>query len=359
MKKILSVLLCAAMITAACIVFSSCGKEDNTNAGGPDTGDTGKYEADGGWGKAESPKVPDEVKALFEKATAELDGAVYTPVAYLASQVVEGINHRVLCRVAPVVPDAVETYAIVTLYEDPSGNAEITDVMNSEAEAFFPTDAAGAWAEVDSPVLTDEAKDALTKACETLAGVEYTPVALLATQIVSGMNYRILCEACASVPDAVSYYTIVTVYADLDGNAQITETYEFDGEENTQIVNPVEEYGMDARSLEAAQEAVGFEIAFPEKFTAENFLVIDGTILEIDFDGGYIRKAKGGDDISGDFNEYEEVEAKDLDGREVTVKGNDGKIILAAWADGDYSYCIRIDKGVSEEEMTSYVNAVK
>ena len=66
--------------------------------------------------------------------------------------------------------------------------------------------------------MTDAAKAALEKACETLTGAEYTPVALLATQIVAGTNYRIICQSTPAVPGAESSYVIVTVYADLQGN---------------------------------------------------------------------------------------------------------------------------------------------
>ncbi len=356
MKKIISLLLCAAMMTVSCIALSSCGKEDDgTGAAGAENGDV----IDGGWGKASSPEITEKVRALFEKASSGLDGAEYVPVAYLESQIVAGTNHLVLCRAAAVTPDAKQTYAIVTLYEDLEGGAEITAVRNSEAEAFFPTGVTGGWTEAESPALTDEAKTALAKACETLTGVEYTPVALLSTQLVSGMNYRILCESRATVPNAASEYVILTVYADLQGNAQITDTYDFNGEENTQLANPVEEYGMSAASLEAAEEAVGFEIALPESIAAENYIVINGEILEIDFDGGYIRKAEGGNDVSGDYNEYENVKTADVNGSKVTLKGSGDKIMLAIWADGDYTYCISVTDGVDEAQMTSYVNAIK
>ena len=75
--------------------------------------------------------------------------------------------------------------------------------------------------------MTDDAKTAFEKACETLTGADYTPVALLATQIVAGTNYRIICESRPAVPIPECGYVIVTVYADLEGNAEITDTIEF------------------------------------------------------------------------------------------------------------------------------------
>lgn len=182
----------------------------------------------GGWTIAESPDVPDEVKALLEKAVEKMVGAEYEPVAYIGSQVVAGTNHALLCRITPVVPDAVSHYAIVTLYEDLEGIAMITDTYDSQAEGeALSGELTGAWENPESPAVTDEAKAALEKAVEKMVGAEYKPVALLATQIVSGTNYSILCEVTPVVPDAESAFAIVHVYQDLEGNAEITDTFDF------------------------------------------------------------------------------------------------------------------------------------
>ena len=186
----------------------------------------------GGWTRAESPEVPGEVKALLEKAAEKLLGAEYEPVALIGSQVVAGTNYQLLCRITPVVPDAVPHYAIVTLYEDPDGNASITDILESQAEGeALPGELTGAWENPESPVMTDEAKAAMDKALEKLVGADYKPIALLATQIVSGTNYSILCQVTPVVPDAESSFAIVHVYRDLEGNAEITEVFEFSPEE--------------------------------------------------------------------------------------------------------------------------------
>ena len=68
---------------------------------------------------------------------------------------------------------------------------------------------------------------------EGFTGVGYVPVALLSTQLVAGMNYRYLCEATTVVPDAETSYAIVTVYQDLEGNAEVTEIVRLPGEEET------------------------------------------------------------------------------------------------------------------------------
>ncbi len=78
----------------------------------------------------------------------------------------------------------------------------------------------------EANALTEEAQAAFDKATEQLMGVNYTPVALLATQVVAGTNYCILCQATAVVPDAKPYWTLLYLYADLEGNVEILNIYD-------------------------------------------------------------------------------------------------------------------------------------
>ena len=86
----------------------------------------------------------------------------------------------------------------------------------------------GGWEIVpaEGAVLPDEAVAALEKAVEKLDGASYVPVTLLATQIVAGTNYCILCQVTPVVPDAKPAWALVYIYADLEGNASISNVYE-------------------------------------------------------------------------------------------------------------------------------------
>ena len=74
----------------------------------------------------------------------------------------------------------------------------------------------------------DEVNKAFDKAMESLVGVDYAPIACLGTQLVAGQNYCILCKATVVAPDAAPYLALVYVYADLEGNAEITHIQELD-----------------------------------------------------------------------------------------------------------------------------------
>ncbi|MGN0759604.1 MAG: hypothetical protein ACI4MU_10465 [Candidatus Ventricola sp.] len=80
----------------------------------------------------------------------------------------------------------------------------------------------GAYAIPETPGITQEARAAFDAATAELCGCTYELVALLGTQVVAGTNYRLLCTAAPVIPDAQTSYVLMTVYVDLDGNAEIT-----------------------------------------------------------------------------------------------------------------------------------------
>ena len=179
----------------------------------------------GGWTVTESPEVPDEVSALFDRAMEGFTGVGYESEALLATQIVAGRNYALFCRARAVVPDARPYYAVVTVYEDPDGNASIADVKaltpdgRSDENAGSATALAGGWSVPESQ---EEGLAAFDKAVGALLGVDYTPVLVTGEQVVAGMNYCVLCRAAAVTPAAEPCYCFVTVYRDLDGNCSVS-----------------------------------------------------------------------------------------------------------------------------------------
>ncbi len=90
----------------------------------------------GGWTPAEDPTVTEEVKTLLDKATFELLGVTYKPVAYLGSQVVAGTNHAILCQALVVSPDAQPYFVIVYVYEDLQGNVSLLNIADFDVGAL-------------------------------------------------------------------------------------------------------------------------------------------------------------------------------------------------------------------------------
>ena len=87
---------------------------------------------------------------------------------------------------------------------------------------------AGGWTPAADPTITDEVKALLDKGMEGLVGVNYTPVAYLGSQVVSGTNHAILCQATVVYPGATPYFVIVYLYEDLQGNVSLMNIADFD-----------------------------------------------------------------------------------------------------------------------------------
>ena len=86
----------------------------------------------GGWQATTDTAIDEDAQAAFDAAMEGLLGVEYEPVDLLATQVVAGTNYCFLCRSTVVVPDAVPGYALVYVYRDLSGKAEILDIQDIE-----------------------------------------------------------------------------------------------------------------------------------------------------------------------------------------------------------------------------------
>ncbi len=227
MKKALAIALCAALaLGALCACGQQAAAPQQNEGEGAEEENTAGQALTGGWEKAESPVITEEIRALLDKATAEMVGAEYEPVAYLGSQVVAGMNHAVLCRIRPVVPEAESSYAIVYIYKDLQDNAEITDIVESGVVSQIK-EIPGGWFAAEDPTVTEELGTAFATALEDLVGVDYEPLALLGSQVVAGKNYCFFCEATPVVPNAETGYAFVYVYQDLQGNAELSDIVNF------------------------------------------------------------------------------------------------------------------------------------
>ena len=361
MKRLLAIIL----ILTLALAFSACGPEKVEDSGIEAGG------IDGGWQKADSPVITEDLAAVFKKAMEGIEGAEYIPVAYAASQVVAGTNHMFIARSVPIVPDPVETYVIVTIYEDLEGNAEILNIKDTEVQTNI-NGLMGGWEQAETPELTAEIKDAFAKALEGLTGADYEPVALLATQVVSGTNYCIVCASTLTVPDAEEGWTLAYLYEDLQGNAEITEFTDLSEPSGeafaVQIANPF----IDVSDLEVAAKLAGFEMAVPESIEGYPEIMIqavENDMIQVFYhegepgEDGYkevlVRKAVGSEDISGDYNEYSENSTENINGADVELRGDNGLIKVAAWTQGGYTYAIDSSEGLTKEQIESFVEIIQ
>lgn len=333
----------------------------------------------GGWalpdGDMSIEKNP-EAKAAIEKALGVITGADYEPLALLGTQVVAGTNYCILCRVTYVVPDAQPGMQLVYVYEDLSGNAEITGMKELIGEQLC-----GGFTAADGDISIDknpDVKAAFEKAMETITGMSYEPVAYLGSQVVAGTNYLILCKATATIPHADTNISLVTVYHDLQGNSEAIEMNDITlgetdnpaeegGEETAPSENETEIVGManpwsECNVAEEAGKAAGFDFRAPAKLGDNNVCHIQAMkgIAEIRYgtEESNICFRKGIGDISGDYNTYEEKEDAKIDGVNVTLLGNGGRVHNASWSDGKYDYSYFARDGVASAEAKEHISAL-
>ena len=134
---------------------------------------------------------------------------------------------------------------------------------------------------------------------------------------------------------------------------------------NAEIPNPFVEY----ETLAEAAAAAGFEISVPDSIegcTGRSIRVLstgEPKMIEVIYSGAEgkevsTRQAPGADDIRGAYTQYDRVETTTVDGREVTLHGNNDTVNLATWNQDGYSYSVYWRTGVSPDSISKLVASV-
>lgn len=138
-----------------------------------------------------------------------------------------------------------------------------------------------------------------------------------------------------------------------------TEIDEDDEEEKTELPNPIVEY----ETVDEAAKNLDFEPIIPnipKDYVISSVCVIDGELFQATFKNEEeelcYRMAEGDEDISGDYNEYEETQEVEVFGKEATLKGNGDEIYLMNWCDDEFTYSISFIQGVSQETAEEILN---
>lgn len=136
-------------------------------------------------------------------------------------------------------------------------------------------------------------------------------------------------------------------------NIQEADTEEEPEETGTQIPNPYVDY----ETLEDACEAAGVSLLLPdsiEGYERVDYQAIDGQMVNVIYtvaDGSMllIRKAKGSEDISGDYNEYEHNSEQTINDIDVQVRGNGDTLSAAVWYDNGEAYSMTVDRPMEKD----------
>lgn len=124
-------------------------------------------------------------------------------------------------------------------------------------------------------------------------------------------------------------------------------------ETGAQIPNPYVDY----ETLEEACEAAGVSLRLPdsiEGYERVDYQAIDGQMVNVIYtaaDGSMllIRKAKGNEDISGDYNEYEHNSEQTINDIDVQVRGDGDTLSAAVWYDNGEAYSMTVDRPMEKD----------
>lgn len=130
--------------------------------------------------------------------------------------------------------------------------------------------------------------------------------------------------------------------------------------EAVEIPNPLTEH----ETLADLEKTVGFDIALPtvdKTYAATTFIDIAGETADVRFTSGedeiMFRKAKGTEDISGDYNTCKINKTLTVKGISVVVKGNDG-VNTATWQKDGFTYALSSDQALTEDALTAMINGL-
>lgn len=164
----------------------------------------------------------------------------------------------------------------------------------------------------------------------------------------TGMAFVMMLGACAS-----------QTKEDKNSKIEQEESTALSEEENTGMPNPF----IDCDTLEDAADIAGFTMEAPDSLEGyDNKLIqaVKDDMIQVMFYNGnldtdedlvrvILRKGTGDEDISGDYNEYSETEEVDVEGRSVTLKGEEDGVYTATWTDQDYSFAISFDEPADKD----------
>ena len=236
MKKILIMLLMLLMSTALVVAFAGCGGSSEEAQTEEPAAAEEDGQLSGGWtvyADSSAVELPEPVKTAFEKATENLVGNEFTPLAYMSKQVVAGKNYQILCKSVMTTSDPEPSLQVLVVYMDLDGRAEVSNITDFEIGTYTDNSGAdvgeahlaGGWEVAEDYTkgeLPEEVKAVYEKAIQQIDGSNFTPMAYLGSQVVAGTNYAVMVEDETTAEEPVRNIQVLTIYEDLNGKVELS-----------------------------------------------------------------------------------------------------------------------------------------
>lgn len=109
---------------------------------------------------------------------------------------------------------------------------------NGGTEEGDSNETVGGWtlnSDIEPLTIPEKAEAAFERATKEYVGMSFKPIALLGSQVVSGMNYMFICEGTTVTQNPEASLKMVVVYNDLNDNSSITSVKDFDYTKYTNV----------------------------------------------------------------------------------------------------------------------------
>lgn len=137
-------------------------------------------------------------------------------------------------------------------------------------------------------------------------------------------------------------------------------------EMNTEELVSGSQWGLqECSSAEALSEAAGFSIEdlgkIPFEAREAYYMYLGDGLAEIRYYGAAeerldYRKSVGTEDNSGVYLEFDRVQEEEVNGIQVTLKGDADRVYLILWQKDGFSYSIYEEEGILAEEVPDWLN---
>ena len=164
----------------------------------------------GGWqlvGQPIGSSMPQKLASGWEAAMEGFVGANYSPIFLVAQQLVNGINYLIIAEQTPVVQNP--TKHIVALIINVPFN------MTGEGSKIVRV------ITIDDPEVPKDILALFNSTVQNLLGSSHTPILYLGSQIVSGIQFYIICESSSIRPGASPVANLCKLWVKPDGTTEI------------------------------------------------------------------------------------------------------------------------------------------
>lgn len=167
------------------------------------------------------------------------------------------------------------------------------------------------------------------------------------------MKKKVIISIAAAVICIAALVTVILINSNQQAQAESESTIK----SSSEIIS--------AGKADKGDTEAGFAFQYTDRlagYPATNVESTADTITVTYGSAGTVSKTKDTstpEEAEEDDDAYAESSERVIGGMKVTFKGSDGTVSLATWQFGGYTYTIRVNNGVSPEDMIEYVKATR